>query len=119
MWGKKSMRSSLLALWFAAVLCLVPVNLLASDHTVINQQLSVSVTGTSTKLLNANVNRKYLIIINSGTDAIYIKAASAHSGTEGVKIPAGGNWEPFVPPIDSLYFKSASGTQAVSIIEGI
>lgn len=104
-----------MALLFFAVLGL---GASAAAQTSIKSQTIVSVTTASTKLLDENLHRRYLLIINRGSDSIYVKADSAQSTTEGVVIPAGGNWEPYVVPINGFYFKSASGTQTVSIVSG-
>lgn len=85
---------------------------------VTSQQLSVSVTTSSVQAISANVNRKYLLIQNRGSASIYVKAASAHSGTEGIEIVAGGAWEPVQTPVDGFYLKSASGTQLAVVVEG-
>lgn len=89
-----------------------------AEPTILNNQILVSATVTSTLRLAANKNRKYLIIINNGSQTVYVKMGSAHTTTEGIPIVAGGNWEPIQTPIDSVYLKSASGTQSVSINEG-
>lgn len=81
----------------------------------ITSQTDVTVTTVSTKRVNLNGNRRCLIIVNKGTDSIFVKPDSAHSGTEGVLIPAGGNWEPFVVPINALWIKANSGSQTVTI----
>ena len=86
--------------------------------TVSNQQVA-SVTVTSTKFLNANSKRAYLLIQNNGTQNVIVKFGSAQSATEGVIIPAMGNYEPYKVPTDSVYLLSASGTQSVQIVEGI
>lgn len=88
------------------------------DHSVYAPAVAYSATGTSGKALNANFNRKYLLVVNEGSQTVYVKVDAAHSGTEGVPIVAGGAWEPIVAPVNSLYIKSASGTQTISIVEG-
>lgn len=95
------------------------MSLCGAEQVTLKTQTIVSATGTSTLLLAANQRRKYLLIINNGSATVYAKGGSIHSSTEGVPIVAGGNWEPFQTPTDAIYLKSASGTQSVSIIEGI
>lgn len=80
-------------------------------------QSDVTATTTSTKFLEINPIRNYLLIQNNGSTDVYIKMSSAHSGTEGIKLVAGGAWEPILPPRNSIYIKAASGTDAVTILE--
>ena len=94
-------------------------NLLVDVHNVtLYPSNEVTVTGTSTKFLSVNGKRRYLMIINKGTVTVYVKPDVAHSGTEGIAIPAGGSWEPPFVPINAFFFKAASGSQTVEIIEG-
>lgn len=89
----------------------------ASIDTVdIKTQTVVSATTTSTLALATNKDRRYLLIQNNGAVTVYVKFGSAHSGTEGVWIVAGGNYEPYKAPLESIYLKSASGTADVTII---
>ena len=78
----------------------------------------VTVTTTSTEHLSSNAGRTYLLIVNRGSNTVYVKPSSAHSGTEGVPITGGGNWEPSTVPKNSFYMKTASGTSTVDILEG-
>lgn len=110
----------LYALGFAAcLLCLFDApTALAADRTVIQTVAGVTATTTSTSLLPARQNRNYLLIINMGSADVYVKPGSVQSGTEGVVIPALGNWEPFTVPMDEMFFKSSTGSQPIRIIEG-
>lgn len=78
----------------------------------------VSLTTASTKLLDQDNMRTYLIIQNQGTANIIVKAFSAITGTEGVIIPPGGNYEPYLAPGNAVYAKSATGTNSVTIVQG-
>lgn len=89
-----------------------------ADQTYNMSHTEVTATTTSAEASVLNMKRQYLLIINKGTATVYAKIGSAHSGTEGVPIPAGGNWEPFVIPVGAVYLKSASGSQSVSVVEG-
>lgn len=75
-------------------------------------------TVTSTQAVPGNGHRTYFIFQNKGTDSIFLKVDSVHIGTEGIEISAGGNYEPFVAPTNSIFIKAASGSQTFSIIEG-
>ena len=88
-----------------------------ANFTVQNQ-LTVSVTTVSTQQLPSNLSRKYLLIINNGSNSIVVKFGSVQTGTEGVLVPSGGNYEPSSVPADAVFMESASGTNTVTIIEG-
>lgn len=85
-------------------------------------QFGAPVTGTagaSTKVLNANNLRTYLIIENTGATPIIVKFNSAISGSdEGLLIPAGGNYEPNEAPAGAVYLKAQSGSPTYVVIEG-
>lgn len=82
-------------------------------------QISTSATITSTQILPDNPIRKYLIIENLGSTTIIAKFGSIQSGSEGIQIPAGGNYEPYSAPTESLWIKSASSTDSMMVLEGI
>lgn len=84
----------------------------------IDSTTTASVTTTSALLVPADPYRNYLLIQNNGSDIIIVKAVSAQSGSEGIKIPAGGSYEPIKGIIDAIYAKSASGTQSVTVVSG-
>jgi len=89
-----------------------------SNSTGILTQSALNATITSTKILSRNDLRTYLLIQNVGTDTIIVKFNSVQSGSEGIQIPAGGNYEPVLTPKDSVWIESASGSQAFMILEG-
>lgn len=83
-----------------------------------NQQLTGTVSSSSSvKVLEPYAVRNYLLIMNTGSYSIYAKMGGAHVSTEGVIIPAGGNWEPFNVPVDSIYLKGASAS-TYNLVEG-
>lgn len=75
-------------------------------------------TGSPSPALANNLARIYLLVVNKGANSVYFKCGSSFSGTEGVLIPAGGNYEPLKAPLCDVYLKSASGSNIVSILEG-
>lgn len=89
-----------------------------ADVYNLGQQLEVNATTTSTEALAANGQRFYLLIVNKGTQTVYVKFNASSTGTEGIPIPAGGNYEPLHVPTTSVYVLSSSGTQALYILEG-
>ncbi len=78
----------------------------------------VSVTSSSTQVLPLNLSRVYLLIQNKGSATVYVSFDGAKSSTDGVAIPANGNYEPFVAPVDAVHVHAASGTQAIIVVEG-
>lgn len=90
-----------------------------SDQTKIMQKLEVTATTTSTQVVAGDTQRNYLLIQNRGTVAIYVNFNGAHeAGEYFVKIIAGGNYEPLKVMRDSIFIKSESGSQPVTIIAG-
>jgi hypothetical protein len=109
----------MLKLFFILSLLYVDYVFAVSDQTKIANKLEVTATTTSTLALSGNTLRNYLIIQNRGTVSIYVALGSAHSGGQFfIEIIAGGNYEPFRVPREALYIKAATGTAAVTIIEG-
>lgn len=85
----------------------------------IENQLEGTATVTSTLIVPYNSFRKYLLIQNKGAVDIYAKFKTAQTGVEGIKIVAGGNYEPYLAPKDKLYLETASGTSAYVVVEGV
>jgi len=75
-----------------------------------------TVTSTSTQILPQNSLRSYLLIINTGSNAMYANFGAPGSGS-GILIPAGWNYEPNETPANSVYLSSPSGTTA-TLIQG-
>lgn len=98
------------------------ISLTAGATNLNNTRLSLttaSVTTSSGQVLVANPARKYLLIQNNGSASIYIKFDTTIAGTEGIVIPAGGSYEPIIAPMQAIYMKAVSGTNSVTIYEGI
>lgn len=89
-----------------------------ADVYNLSQQLEVNATTSSAQVLAVNGQRFYLLIVNKGTQTVYIKFDSSSTGTQGIPIPAGGNYEPIHVPVSAVYALSSSGTQALYILEG-
>jgi hypothetical protein len=79
---------------------------------------TVTVNGTSTQYLPANTLRTYLIIQNAGAVNVIVKFGGVQTGSEGVVIGPGGNYEPIKAPANSVYMISASSTASVTLVEG-
>ncbi len=83
----------------------------------ITSQVDRSASGTSTKFLNSNPNRRCLVFQVHGSSTVYIKFNSAHSGTEGISV-SNAFWEPVVIPTGAVYLKSSAGTVVTTVLEG-
>ena len=107
----------LLSLLFAS-----PESRAVSNKFALLSQVAGTATITSTQLLPFNAKRQYLLIQNlggSGAPDIIVKIDSVQSSSEGIHIVAGGNYEPYLVPIGSVWIRSASSTVAYQTIEGI
>ncbi len=99
------------------IFCLLTASI--SNATVFFGAPVTGTAGASTKILNQNNLRTYLIIQNIGATAIIVKFGSTiTSSNEGIQIPAGGNYEPVEAPANSMYLKALSGSPAFIVIEG-
>ena len=100
---------------------LISLMLVFSTKVFANSQavpLSVVATTTSTQVLPYNNLRSYLLIQNIGSNTIVVKMNSAQTGTEGVQIPPGGNYEPYGAPVNAVYIETLTGSSAVTIVQG-
>lgn len=79
---------------------------------------TATVTTTSALLVAADPQRNYLIIQNNGATNVIVKFGSIQSASEGIIIPPGGNYEPFKGFRNSVFAKSASATDSVTVQEG-
>lgn len=86
-----------------------------------NGESEITLSTTSTQVLPINTARNYLLIQNNDANInIYVKFVSAHTGSQiFILIPAGGNYEPEVVPIDAIFLKSASGAPVATVISGV
>lgn len=89
-----------------------------TDHQVALKTQTVFTAGASTLILAANSKRGYLLIQNLGATSIIVKFGSTIATTEGVSIPAGGNYEMYRVLKTSVYVKAASGTPTFLVLEG-
>lgn len=79
----------------------------------------VTVSPPSVQLMPQNTLREYLLVINTGANTAYINFGQKQSATQGVVIPAGGNYEPLKAPSNSVWGTTAAGLSAsLVIIEG-
>lgn len=87
------------------------------EQFVLKTQSDNALTTTSTQVLAENLARAYLIIQNKGSVSIIMHLVTLHA-SEGVEIPAGGNYEPMRVPTSAIFLKASSGTSTAAIIEG-
>jgi hypothetical protein len=120
-------RGEILAPTFTGVLmkALIVLILLSSElaygqayNCKITSQTEFSASTTSVRALDLESARRCLTVQNKGSSTIYIKFNSIHSGTEGIAVTGGGNWEPFIVPINSIWIKSAAGIVTATVLEG-
>lgn len=90
-----------------------------TDSVGVFSQGDYAISTTSTKIIESNAIRKYLLIQNKGSNAVYVKFGGANSGLDGIKIEAGGSYEPSKCPTSSIYVETESGSSTVDIMEGI
>jgi hypothetical protein len=96
-----------------------PLGALALDNFKASAVKDIPVGTDSVQILAAKTSRKYLYIMNTGSQIVYVKPASLHAANEGVGIPiTNGVWNPEIPPAEAIFAKSASGTQTLKVIEG-
>lgn len=112
------MKKLLLFLTFNCFAGSINTNMMTGIGSGGEQEVTLSTS--SALVLAANPGRNYLIIQNNDPAInMYLKFDSAHTGAQKyILIPAGGNYEPYVVPIDAIYMEAASGSPVVTIISG-
>lgn len=101
------------------VTAFITLPVFAGDFAVnADKQISFTATTTSSLALAGYNQRTYVLIINTGATSITVTFGGPQKNTEGVIIPAGGNYEPAKGVRDSIYIKSASSTDVVNILTG-
>jgi hypothetical protein len=89
-----------------------------SDIFGVLSQGQATATTSASQILSQNLNRKYLIIQNTGSTTVTVNLGVAQSGGAGIQIIAGGNYEPVHTPTDSIWIQSTSSTDVINYIEG-
>lgn len=91
----------------------------ASDPIVMQPSSDVSCTTSGVRLITSNPLRRYLLLVNKGTAQVNVAPNSAPSGTAGVPILSGQNYEQNVSAgANAWYCTSQSGTNVVTVMEG-
>jgi hypothetical protein len=104
-------------IFFLLLFALAPI-LGSADVISIKNQGDITATTTAQQFLSANMTRKYLLVVNKGSRDAYLKFEVAPAGTEGILIPAGGNYESDRVPIGPAFIKTASTTTEIYYLEG-
>lgn len=78
------------------------------------QDTTLTGATAATLLLARNESRSCLLVVNKGANSVSISVSSAVNGTSGFPIPAGGNWEPTVVPVDAIYVLGGATTTVYS-----
>lgn len=105
-----------LALWFW-------VSVAHAGPVYNNNKASVAyqqgVTTEWTKVLDPSSIRRYLLIVNKGSQTVYLNFDEAGSTpTSGIPLAAGASYEPVSAPMNSVYAISSVTAQALLVIQG-
>lgn len=99
----------------------VPVGIAPARPTVRQTRavnLAVTVGLAAIQILASNQKRSYLIIQNTSTSTIFVTFDRPSSFATGIQILPGGNYEPFVVPVNSVWAIANSANLPVVVIEG-
>lgn len=91
---------------------------LNSEIIYIKNQGEFTATTSSQQLVSANMRRKYLLVQNKGSRTMYLKFELSPTGTQGIEIPPGGNYESIDMPISPAFVKTSSGSSVGFFMEG-
>lgn len=107
-------------MWFSAALLtqLIFAKLAHATDFFAAPQLVVA-SSPSVQVLPQDTQRKYLLVINTGSQPVILNPfGAAQIGSEGVPIPVGGAYEPSVAPSNACFLKATATTSTVTIITG-
>jgi len=105
-------------LFFLTAMLISSAGANAAQCTIVTQTEFSATTASALALAKSN-GRLCLIVQNKGATNVYVKFDSSHTGTEGIVLVPNGSWEPSSVPNNAIYIKSASGTDTVTIEEGV
>ncbi len=90
----------------------------AENYSMCSAPVVISATATSAQVLAANSKRTYLIIVNKSTTVTaQLKYGSAQSGTEGLPVVPGGNYESYEPGTQAIFAVTSSSTAPLTIVQ--
>jgi hypothetical protein len=95
-------------------------NMVEQFQVPLGRQLTFSATTTSVQALVPNQNRGYLMIQNScaSSDTVTVNLGAKETAGTGVQLSPCSSYEFSKVPTNSVWLKSASGSQTVIIVEG-
>lgn len=105
-------------------LLLVGVNVFAEgypNNCKVRSMVENTLVGSTTPtLLVARFNeRRCMTIVNKGASTVYITFDSTAATTQGIPIPAGGNWDQNNVTVDDVYAHALAGTTtSIVLMEG-
>ena len=74
---------------------------------------------TSIQILQANLSRVYLLIQNNSAGIMYLVFNNSANLFNGVQIPSGGNYEPYIAPFSGIYIIGSAVNLNGVVIEGV
>jgi hypothetical protein len=78
------------------------------------------VVQTASQLLTTgNPFRSYLLIQNKSASNIFVSFGKSADTFNGVLIEAGGNYEPFIVPVNDVYVIGSAVNLSIMIVEGV
>lgn len=90
-----------------------------SYNCYITGQTEFSATTVAVQAVAKSAMRRCLIIQNKGTGVSYISFDSASTAGNGLVLTGASTyWQPVVPVTNSIYIRSATGTNSTVIMEG-
>lgn len=84
----------------------------------IKNQGEITATTSVQQVIPANMRRKYFMLQNKGNRTVYLKFEISPTGTQGIEIAPGGNYESIDMPIGPAYIKTQNGSSACFYMEG-
>jgi len=85
-------------------------------NNIIQNNRFYQITPTSVRILPHNVNRKYLLIVNTGAAPIYISFGSASGVESSIPVVAGGNYEPWVISSSEVHIRTDTGVGSTAVV---
>lgn len=99
-----------LATWLLA-------NLAFGEQTTLGSYATGTANTTYAQVFASNLSRNDLVIVNEST-SVGLRVREGSSGTDGILVPPGGNYDPDPVPVDSIWVKTDSSTAAYLGKEG-
>jgi len=85
-------------------------------NKIVQNNRSYIINGTSRRVLPANKNRRYLLIVNTGADTIFVSFGSASTTVSSIPVLGGGNYEPWVVANSEVHIRTLGGLDSVAVV---